>query len=158
MGLPPGPAPSEYGGKKRESDKPLKRCQLIKSEPLEPTSDYLSEELESEEDDEEKPQKARKPSGSRRPSQNPIPAEEEGEHTEDLPVDGHPPEEPGHKPKHPNLGRRAEGQVPRHEQHSLCRALGQSEEESWDELREAVEGHQVLLQEQGDWSGEGGKA
>ena len=65
--------PSEYGGKKRESDKPLKRCQLIKSEPLEPTSDYLSEELESEEDDEEKPQKARKPSGSRRPSQNPIP-------------------------------------------------------------------------------------
>merc|ERR1712008_435554 len=65
--------PSEYGGKKRESVKPLKRCQLIKSEPLEPTSDYLSEELESEEDDEEKPQKARKPSGSRRPSQNPIP-------------------------------------------------------------------------------------
>jgi len=65
--------PSEYDCKKRESGKPIKRCQLIKSEPPEPTSDYLSEELESEEDDEEKPKKARKPSGSRRPSQNPIP-------------------------------------------------------------------------------------
>lgn len=59
--------PSEYGAKRKVSGKPLK------PEPLEPTSDYLSEELDSEEDEEEKPQKTRKPSGSRRPSQNPIP-------------------------------------------------------------------------------------